>query len=29
MLDLAFLAFIGYVLLLGLRRPFLWVLLYV
>lgn len=29
MLDFAFLAFIGYVLLLGLRRPFLWVLLYV
>ncbi len=29
MLDLAFLAFIGYVLALGLRRPFLWVLLYV
>ncbi|AOL93527.1 DUF5935 domain-containing protein [Porphyrobacter sp. LM 6] len=29
MLDLAFLAFIGYVLVLGLRRPFLWVLLYV
>ncbi|WP_379921780.1 DUF5935 domain-containing protein [Erythrobacter sp. R86502] len=29
MLDLVFLAFIGYVLLLGLRRPFLWVLLYV
>ncbi|QUL37112.1 putative O-glycosylation ligase, exosortase A system-associated [Erythrobacter sp. JK5] len=29
MLDLIFLAFIGYVLLLGLRRPFLWVLLYV
>lgn len=29
MLDLAFLAFIFYVLLLGLRRPFLWVLLYV
>jgi len=28
-LDFAFLAFIGYVLLLGLRRPFLWVLLYV
>lgn len=29
MLDLFFLAFIGYVLMLGLRRPFLWVLLYV
>ncbi len=29
MLDLFFLAFIGYVLALGLRRPFLWVLLYV
>ncbi len=29
MLDLAFIAFIAYVLLLGLRRPFLWVLLYV
>ncbi|BDI59964.1 putative O-glycosylation ligase, exosortase A system-associated [Qipengyuania nanhaisediminis] len=29
MLDLVFLAFIGFVLLLGLRRPFLWVLLYV
>ena len=29
MLDLVFLAFIGYVLVLGLRRPFLWVLLYV
>ena len=29
MLDLVFLAFIAYVLLLGLRRPFLWVLLYV
>jgi len=29
MLDLVFLAFIGYVLMLGLRRPFLWVLLYV
>ena len=29
MLDLVFIAFIGYVLLLGLRRPFLWVLLYV
>ncbi|MBI1403246.1 MAG: putative O-glycosylation ligase, exosortase A system-associated [Porphyrobacter sp.] len=29
MLDLAFLAFIGTVLLLGLKRPFLWVLLYV
>ncbi|MEM7779570.1 MAG: DUF5935 domain-containing protein [Pseudomonadota bacterium] len=29
MLDLIFLAFIGYVLLLGLRRPYLWVLLYV
>lgn len=29
MLDLFFLAFIGYVLVLGLRRPFLWVLLYV
>jgi len=29
MKDLFFLAFIGYVLLLGLRRPFLWVLLYV
>ncbi len=29
MLDLVFLAFIGYVMVLGLRRPFLWVLLYV
>ncbi len=29
MLDLVFLAFIGFVLLLGLRRPYLWVLLYV
>ncbi|WP_086619335.1 DUF5935 domain-containing protein [Erythrobacter tepidarius] len=29
MRDLAFLAFIGYILLLGLKRPFLWVLLYV
>ncbi len=29
MLDIAFLAFIGYVLVLGIRRPFLWVLLYV
>lgn len=29
MLDIFFLAFIGYVLVLGLRRPFLWVLLYV
>jgi len=29
MLDLAFLAFIGFILVLGLRRPFLWVLLYV
>jgi len=29
MLDLAFLAFIGFVLVLGLKRPFLWVLLYV
>ena len=29
MLDLVFIAFIGFVLLLGLRRPFLWVLLYV
>lgn len=29
MLDLVLLAFIGYVLVLGLRRPFLWVLLYV
>lgn len=28
-LDLVLLAFIGYVLVLGLRRPFLWVLLYV
>jgi probable O-glycosylation ligase (exosortase A-associated) len=28
-LDLVFLAFIGYILLLGLKRPFLWVLLYV
>jgi probable O-glycosylation ligase (exosortase A-associated) len=27
--DLFFLAFIGYVLLIGIRRPFLWVLLYV
>ncbi len=29
MLDIFFLAFIAYILLLGLRRPFLWVLLYV
>jgi probable O-glycosylation ligase (exosortase A-associated) len=29
MLDLVFLAFIGYVLVLGLKRPFAWVLLYV
>ncbi|MEP3422396.1 MAG: DUF5935 domain-containing protein [Erythrobacter sp.] len=29
MLDLVFIAFIAYVLMLGLRRPFLWVLLYV
>lgn len=29
MKDIFFLAFIGYVLLLGLKRPFLWVLLYV
>ncbi|MEL6529585.1 MAG: putative O-glycosylation ligase, exosortase A system-associated [Pseudomonadota bacterium] len=29
MLDLVFLAFIGFILVLGLRRPFLWVLLYV
>lgn len=29
MLDIFFLAFIGYVMVLGLRRPFLWVLLYV
>jgi probable O-glycosylation ligase (exosortase A-associated) len=29
MLDLAFLAFIGLVLVLGLKRPFLWALLYV
>ena len=29
MLDLFFLAFIGFVLLLGLRRPFIWVMLYV
>lgn len=29
MLDLFFLTFIGFVLLLGLRRPYLWVLLYV
>jgi len=29
MLDLAFLAFIGFVLVLGLRRPYLWMLLYV
>ena len=29
MLDLIFLAFIFYILLLGLKRPFLWVLLYV
>jgi probable O-glycosylation ligase (exosortase A-associated) len=29
MLDLVFLAFIGFTLLLGLRRPFIWVLLYV
>lgn len=28
-MDLAFLAFIGFVLVLGLRRPFVWVLLYV
>lgn len=29
MLDLVFLAFIGFILVLGIRRPFLWVLLYV
>ncbi len=29
MLDLVFIAFIAFVLMLGLRRPFLWVLLYV
>ena len=29
MLDIIFLAFIGFMLLLGLRRPFLWVLLYI
>lgn len=29
MLDLVFLGFIGFVLLIGLRRPFVWVLLYV
>ena len=29
MLDLAFLGFIGFVLLLGLRRPYIWVMLYV
>ena len=29
MLDLVFLAFIGFVLMLGIRRPFLWVMLYV
>nr|MCU0948698.1 DUF5935 domain-containing protein [Porphyrobacter sp.] len=29
MLDLAFLAFIGFALLIGLRSPFIWVLLYV
>ena len=29
MIDLVFIAFIGFVLLLGLKRPFLWVLLYV
>ena len=29
MLDLVFLAFIFYILLLGIRRPFLWVMLYV
>ncbi len=29
MMDIVLLAFIGYVLVLGLRRPFLWVLLYV
>lgn len=29
MMDLILLAFIGYVLMLGLRRPYLWVLLYV
>ena len=29
MIDFIFLAFIGYVMALGLRRPFLWVLLYV
>jgi probable O-glycosylation ligase (exosortase A-associated) len=29
LIDLVLLAFIGYVLVLGLRRPFLWVLLYV
>ncbi len=29
MLDLVFIAFIGFILLLGLRRPYLWVLLYI
>ncbi len=29
MIDLVFLAFIGFVMMLGLRRPFIWVLLYV
>jgi probable O-glycosylation ligase (exosortase A-associated) len=29
MMDLAFITFIAFILLLGLRRPFLWVLLYV
>ena len=29
MLDLVFLAFIGFILVLGIKRPFLWVLLYV
>lgn len=29
MKDLFFLVFIAYVMLLGLRRPFLWVLLYI
>ena len=28
MIDIIFLAFIGFVLMLGLRRPYLWVLLY-
>ena len=29
MLELVFIAFIAFVMLLGVRRPFLWVLLYV